>query len=292
VVDIIKLDLRGFPGCKLIPEVNFLKTLPVKLVAEKVETTEQFNRCKDLGFHYFQGYVLSRPQVIEGTTIANNKFAIGRLLTKLNDPSVTFDEIVDLIKQDVSLSLKLLRYVNSLAQGLRRQISSVRQAAVRLGVEKIYQVVSLIATSEISETQVPMLETALVRAKMCEILGGPVKSELAETCFTMGLFSSLDAFLDQPLMSIVNEIPVIDEVRGALLSHGGAMGKLLKSVIAFEKGQFLVVEKLGLDGAAVQRAYLTAVLWAHGEETPASFNVTTNFAATPVADESTSSTAI
>ena len=121
VVDIIKFDLRNFRAAKLAQEVNQLKKLPVKLLAEKVETTEQFERCKELGFDYFQGYFLSRPQVVEGTTIASNKIAILRLLVNLRDPQVTFDDIVDLVKQDVSLSLMLLRYVNSAEQGVRRQ---------------------------------------------------------------------------------------------------------------------------------------------------------------------------
>lgn len=266
VADIVKIDLRGFQGFKLDRKVNELKTLTLRLLAEKVETIDQFNRCKDLGFDYFQGYVLARPTVIEGTTIANNKSAITRLLIKLQDPGVTLNEIVDLIKQDVSLSVKLFRYANTLGKGLRRQIASVRQAAVLLGLESIQQIVSLIATSELSENQLPLLETALVRAKMCEILGGPLKSEVAESCFTLGLFSSLGDFLDQPLTEIVSDIPVTDDVRAALLSHSGPMGRLLESVVAFEKGQFKVVERLSDHDTTIQQAYLSAVSWANAKD--------------------------
>jgi EAL and modified HD-GYP domain-containing signal transduction protein len=185
LMDIVKFDLRAFHGTQLSQKVAALKKLPIKLLAEKVETTEQFHQCKELGFDYFQGYVLSRPQVVEGTTIANNKSAINQLLIKLSDPFVTFDEVVDLIKQDVSLSLKLFRYANSLAEGFRRQIASVRQAAVFLGLEKIQQIVALIATSDFSDSRIPLLETALIRAKMCEILGGPSRSEIAESFYTI-----------------------------------------------------------------------------------------------------------
>ena len=273
VADILKIDLRGFQGSKLDQKIGHLKTLPLKLLAEKVETTEQFSRCKDLGFDYFQGYVLARPQVIEETTIANNKSAIKRLLVRLNDPSVTLDEIVDLIKQDVSLSVKLFRYANSISHGLRRQIASVRQAAVLLGLENILQIVTLIETSEISEHRAPLLETALVRAKMCEILGGPHRSEIAESYFTLGLFSSLGDFLDQPLKKIVSDMPVTDEVRAALVSHSGAMGRLLDSVVAFEKGQFRVAERLGVGDSTIQQAYLNAVSWAHTDDSHESLEV-------------------
>ena len=265
LADIIKLDLRGYDPGKLEQDVKRLKRMPLKLLAEKVETNDEFERCKDLGFDYFQGYFLSRPQTIEGKTIASNQLSILQLLVKLRDPKVTFDEVVDLVKQDVSLSLKLLRYVNSLAHGVRRQIDSVRQAAVRLGLQKICQIVTLIAMSGISEKPRPLLETALVRARMCEILGASKRPETAEICFTVGLFSSLDAFLDQPLKEILTELPITPEIREALLSHEGPMGRLLSCVIAFEQGNWEGVRKFGVEDATVQDAYLRALSWGHQE---------------------------
>ena len=265
LADIIKIELPGYDHAKLAQEVRRLKKFPLKLLTEKVETTEEFERCKALGIDYFQGYFLSRPQVVQGKTIANNQIAILRLLVKLRDPVVAFDEVVDLIKQDVALSIKLLRYVNSLAHGVRRQIDSVRQAAIRLGMQKICQLVTLIAMNGISDKPKPLLETALVRARMCEILGTALRPESAETCFTVGLFSNLDAFLDQPLVEILKELPISPEIREALLSYGGPIGRLLNSVMAFERGDWEAVRKLGLDDATIQTAYLNAVAWGHVE---------------------------
>lgn len=265
LADIIKVELPGYDQTQLRKDVHNLKKFPVKLLAEKVETIDEFELCKSLGFDYFQGYFLSRPQVIEGKTIANNQLAIAQLLVKLRDPSVTFDEVVDLIKQDVSLSVKLLRYVNSLAHGVRRQIDSVRQAAIRLGLQKICQIVTLIALSGIADKPLPLIETALIRARMCEIMGGALRPGTEEICFTVGLFSSLDSFLDRPLKEILSELPITLEIREALLSHEGPMGRVLSSVLAFERGDWDAIRLFGTDDALIQRAYLEAVAWGHSE---------------------------
>ena len=197
--------------------------------------------------------------------LANNQLAILQLLVKLRNPTVTFDEVVDLVKHDVSLSVKLLRYVNSLAHGVRQQIDSVKQAAVRLGLQKLSQIVTLLAMSGIGDKPKSLFETALIRAKMCEIIGGRNRPENAEICFTVGLFSSLDVFLDQPLSEILKELPVIPEMREALLSHEGPMGHLLSSVMAFERDDWAATQQVGVDDATLQNAYLSAVSWGHVE---------------------------
>lgn len=265
LADIIKIDLRGYDPSKLADDVKVLRKLPLKLLAEKVETTEEFERCKAMGFDYFQGYFLSRPQIVEGKSIASNQLAILQLLVKLRDPTVAFDDVVDLVKQDVSLSLKLLRYVNSLAHGVRRQIDSVRQAAIRLGLQKICQIVTLIAMSGLADKPKPLLETALVRARMCELMGATSRPESAEICFTVGLFSSLDAFMDQPLKDILKDLPITPEIREALLSHEGPMGKMLSAVMAFERGDWEATRLAGIDDESIQKAYLDAVAWTHME---------------------------
>ncbi len=265
LADIVKIDLRGYTSERLARDVKRLKKYPLKLLAEKVETAEEFERCKALGFDYFQGYFLSTPQIVQGKALVSNQLSILRLLVKLRDPSVTFDEVVDLVKQDVSLSLKLLRYVNSLSQGTRNQIDSVKQAAIRLGLKKICQIVTLISMSGISNKPKPLLETALIRARMCEILGATKFPDSAETCFTVGLFSCLDAFLDQPLVEVLKELPITLESREALLAHAGPIGRLLSCVIAFERGNWEGTRQFGADEATIQSAYLSAAAWAQKE---------------------------
>ena len=265
LADIVKIDVREHSQTQLRAQVKRLMMLPLKLLAEKVETAEEFHFCKELGFDYFQGYFLSRPQIIEGKAIPANQLAMLKLLGKLRDPTVTFDEVVELVKQDVRLSVKLLRYVNSLAHGVRRQIDSVRQAAVRLGLRKIRQLVTLLAVSGIADKPTPLLETALVRARMCEIIGALKWPERAEICFTVGLFSSLDALLGQTLPEILKELPVRSEIREALLSHNGPLGRMLSSVIAFERCDWEAALRIGEDESLIQEAYLNALSWGHIE---------------------------
>lgn len=263
VADIVKIDLKEYRQDRLAIEVKRLKKLPLKLLAEKVETAEEFSRCKALGFDYFQGYFLSRPEIVEGKAIASNQLAMLQLLVRLRDPRVTFDEVVNLVKQDVALSFKLVRYVNSLAHGVRRQIDSVRQAAVRLGLQRICQLVTLLAMNGLADKPKPLLETTLIRARMCEIIGALKWPENAEVCFTVGLFSSLDAFLDQTLAEILKKLPLTFEIRAALLLHQGPLGRLLSSVIAFERGNWEAAQQFGVADAVFQNAYLDALSWGH-----------------------------
>jgi len=265
LADILKIDLKGFSKDVLVQEVKELKQRPLKLLAEKVETVEEFNHCKELGFDYFQGFFLSRPQVVKGQTIANNQLAILNLLVQLRDPNVTFKEVVDLVKQDVALSVKLLKYVNSVVFGVRREIESIHQAAVRLGLKKICEIATLISMGGLAGAPLPLIETTLIRARMCEILGARNRRENTEVCFTVGLFSSMDAFLGQSLSLILKELPLTIEIKEALLSHAGPMGRLLSSVIAFERGNWDSVSHPEVPETAIQSAYLNAVSWANSQ---------------------------
>lgn len=265
LADIVKIDVKLFSKEALAAEVKELKRLPLKILAMKVETIEEYNRCRDLGFDFFQGFFLSRPQIVKGSTIGNNQLAILNLLVKLRDPDVTFKEVVNLVKQDVALSVKLLKYVNSAAFGVRREIESIHQAAVRLGLQKICEIATLISIGGLSGAAIPLIETTLIRARMCEILGTSNRRYDTEGCFTVGLFSCLDAFLAKPLNVILKELPLTMEIKEALLSHAGPMGRLLSSVIAFESGNWDAIKNSDSSEKAIQNAYLEAVSWANSQ---------------------------
>lgn len=263
--DIIKVDISTYDAAALEQQVRELRLYPVRLLAEKVETAEEFQLCKALGFDYFQGYFLSRPQIVEGKTISHNQVAILQLLAKLRDPEVSFDDIVELVKQDVSLSVKLLRYVNSINQGVRRTIDSVRQATVRLGMQKIRQIVTLFVMTGTGDTPKPLVETALTRARMCELLGVLLHPESSDVFFTVGLFSILDVLMGCSLTELLPELPVTPEIRDAVLNHEGEMGRVLACVIAFERGDWDKVRVLEVDSNSIQRAYVDAVAWGRAE---------------------------
>ncbi|MEK6258112.1 MAG: HDOD domain-containing protein [Planctomycetota bacterium] len=262
LADFIKVDLRAYDETALIAQMLHLQQYPVQLLAEKVETVEEFERCKQLGFHLFQGYFLSRPQVVEGKSLSNNQLAILQLMTKLQKADVCLDEIIEIVKQDVSLSVKLLRYVNSAVHGVRHRIETVRHAVIWLGIHKVCQIVTLIAIAGIDKKPRPLIEYALIRARMCELLASHLSPTNSEVFFTAGLFSSLDALLDRPLDELVEELSLSTELKGALLDRTGRIGDVLNSVMAFEQGDWDALNNTGLDDATIQRAYLDAVDWA------------------------------
>ena len=259
LADIVKLDLRAIPPEALEQEIEQLRNHSVQLLAEKVETAEEFDRCREMGFDLFQGFFLSRPRVVEGRTLRGNNLAILQLLATLQDPNVSFERAYKLIKQDVAVSLKLLRYVNSSACGLTWRVESVKQAATLLGLDRIRQVVSLIAVSSMDYKPAALIEDTLIRARMCELLAQSVDGLDSATCFTVGLFSSLDVLMDCPLETVLESLPLEADVRDAIQGHEGPMGRLIEAVIAFERGDWERLDCTILNGHLLQTGWLEAV---------------------------------
>jgi c-di-GMP phosphodiesterase len=132
--DFVKMDLSTTDWASIERTVKAMQKYPVELIAEKVETREQFQHCKDLGFDFFQGFFFCRPQNISGRPLPVNRLAAVRLLTQLNKSDIQIDELEDTIGQNVALSYKLMRYINSAMCGLGRQVDSIRHATVLVGL--------------------------------------------------------------------------------------------------------------------------------------------------------------
>src|SRR3989442_774327 len=199
VADFVKLDVLATPWPEVERSVPVLKTRPVQLIAEKVETPEQFKACKSLGFDYFQGYFFCRPQVMVSRRMPVNRLATLRLITKMNNPETKIKELEETIRQDVSLSYKLLRYVNSAACGLQREVDSIPHASMLVAHKKRKIWASLILLSRFDDKPKDLIITALARARICEKIGEALRIKGTERCFLVGLFSVLDAILAQPM---------------------------------------------------------------------------------------------
>lgn len=260
--DIIKIDLMGIPADQLIDHINHLRDYPVKLLAEKVETLEQFEHCRDLGFDYFQGYFLSRPQVISGKEAPSSGLATVQLLAKLQDPEVTPRELESLITQDLGLSYKLLRYINSAFFALPKKIDSIRQAVVYLGNRTIKTWATLMVFCGVEDKPNDLMNTAMLRAKMCQLLAEKAREPEPETFFTAGLFSALEALLSMPLDQILNALPLSDDLKRALLGHEGVIGEALHCVLAYELTQWDKARFKGLAPGDITEAYVEATKWA------------------------------
>lgn len=231
---IIKLDLKALSKQELAEHVTELKKYDVKLLAEKIETHEEFVLCRNLGFDYFQGYFLSKPQIISGTTLPTNRLAVLNLLSVVNNPDSDTDDLTEAINTDVATSYRLLKLINSPAFGLQRKIDSIEQGILLLGRRHLSSWISMLAMSSLDDRPPEILRNAMVRAKMCELLAEKSGLKNTESCFTVGLFSGLDLLLQRPLPELLKPLPLNEDIVNALTDYNGIYGKILATVLAYE----------------------------------------------------------
>ncbi len=262
LADIIKIDILGMKPEEIELLVNRVRRPGMKLLAEKVESYEEYEFLKSLGFDYYQGYFFARPTVVTGKALSANQVAVLELVAKVNNPQVEVDELADIIRADVSLSHKVLKFINSPASGLRSEVDSVHQAVVLLGLATIKNWVTILALANNSNKPNALNTTALIRARSCELLARASGLSRPESFFTVGLFSCLDAMMDQPLQELVGELPLSEESRLALLEHQGEQGDALECTLAMEQGDFGRVRFGDLELPQLSDIYLEAIGWA------------------------------
>ncbi len=262
LADIIKIDIMALSEEEIREHVAQLRRHPLRLLAEKVETREEFELCRELGFDYFQGYFFAQPRIIRGRSLPNNRLATLKLLSRLQDPDITPGELEELIVQDVAFSFRILRYVNSAAVALPRKIDSIQQAVVILGLSALRAWTTLLAMSRIDDKPAELVVTAMIRARMAENLARARKEPDPDAYFTVGLFSALDALMDNTMEEILTQLPLADHIAEALLRHSGPHGKALKCVLAYERGDWENIHCDALDTDEIRQAYLSAVQWA------------------------------
>lgn len=269
LADLIKIDVLANSMEQTRALVTRLKPYNVVLLAEKVETQEMFEACKQLGFKLFQGYFLARPQIVKGRVLKSDQRTVLQLIATLRRPDVEFHEIEQVIQTDSVLTLKMLRLVNSALFQQRREITSIRQALTFLGINKIRSWVHLLSLSKLENKPTDLFTTTLVRARFGQLLAE--QSDAAElqgdSQFTIGLLSTLDVFLGMELGEILNSIAVPDEMRQAVVEKAGNHGLLLQVALGYERADFEHIDwqrlqALGLDPQTVQHAYLESLHWA------------------------------
>lgn len=255
----VKLDVTALGLDRLAADVAQLRQFKVKLLAEKVETQEQFDFCKDLGFDYYQGYFFCKPVIVEGTRIPSNQIAILTLVTKLQNPDTQMGELEEIIRQDVSLSYQVLRYVNSAFFALSKKVDSIRQAACLVGLARLKTWATLLVMAGLDHKPIELLMTALVRAKMCEELALTLKESNGDEFFTVGLFSVLDALMDKPMGEVLSLVELSAPLRSALLEQSGKLGKILEYVLAYERGDWEGIQSRSLEMDILRQSYFAAL---------------------------------
>ena len=239
LMDVIKVDIKQIERGSLPALARNLRNPNQKLLAEKVETVEEFRECMDLGFEYFQGYYFARPVILSGKKITPSQLSIMHLLDLLNQDADQ-REVERSVKHDPLISLNLLRLVNTPAVGARFRINSVGHALIVLGRRQLQRWLQILLYVKGSEFDSPLLQMATTRGKTMELVMGHVRPServAADIGFTVGIMSLMDALFSVRMGEILDSVNVLDEVRDALLHREGDYGDVLRLIELIERAQ-------------------------------------------------------
>lgn len=246
--------------------VKKLERLPVKMIAERVESFENFEHCKKLGFHYFQGYYFAHPEHLTAKVMNPAHVTVLQLMDKVRQ-NADIQEIEKLFKQDVALTFKLLRYINSAGFGLSCEVQSIRHAISILGMKPLYRWLTLLlATAGSGAVSPAQARTAITRGRLCELLGSHFMTKQdQDNLFITGVFSLLDAMLDTPMEEILDRLILPESIEDALLHRSGAYGPILALAEACETHNIeridALTEALMLTPEQVNHDHLQALAW-------------------------------
>lgn len=272
VIEFVKMDVRALPAATLLSLAPRLRTTGKRLVAEKVESHAEYRTCLDIGFDYFQGYYFAKPSVIASRKLSPSQLTVLDLM-QLVTSDADNAEIERLVKREVTIGLNLLRLVNTPAVGAGRRIESISQALTLLGRRQLQRWLQILLYAEPDvrgHSQSPLLQLATTRARLMELLAQrlrPGQKNVADVAFTVGMMSLMDTLFCMPMMDIVEQVPVIDEVRAALLQRAGFFGELLKLAESLERmdddGDELTtgLKNLALDGDDLAELEVSAFEW-------------------------------
>ena len=232
LADFIKVDFQTTSSKQRKLLADAFLPRGINLIAAKVESDTEFAEAISYGYTHLQGYFFCRPVIVAGNDVPGTKINYLRLLQQINQPRLDFDQIDEIIKREVSLSYKLLRYINSVAFGLRRQVTTVRQALLLLGeigIKKWFSVIILTDMGQDKPSEV--VASSVARARFCESLAerGPLR-ERRNDAFLMGLFSMMDVIVGRPLAEILADLPLADDLKAALCGEPNDLREILEIV--------------------------------------------------------------
>lgn len=268
IADFIKVDvLATDPGEQLRLAKQFART-PVRLVAEKVETYEDFQRTLGWGYNYFQGYFFCRPQMLSHHDIPASKLHYLRVLQAANKPQIDLNEIAEHIKAEASLSYRLLRYLNSPFFFLAAEVRSIPHALKLLGLRGVRKWVSLVAVACMADGKPEeLIALPLIRARFCELMAPKAGlAGVSNDLFLLGLFSAMDAILDMKMEDVLQEVAIAQEIRDALLGKRNSLRDVFDIAMLYEKGSWEAIDeaaaRLRVNEQVIPSLFLNSVEWA------------------------------
>lgn len=265
-IDIIKVDFIETSLEQMLEIKEAIKKYPkIKLLAEKVETLEEFNQAIELGFCYFQGYFFSKPEVVQSRALSPAQLTISELLIETSKKEIDFAKVTKVFERDVNLAYKLLRYANSAIFKRRAEISTIKQALMVLGTVELKKFLSVLFAAQVgSEKPAELMKLSMSRARFAELMAQDHKDD-PSTAFLTGMMSLIDAMLDEPIATVMKKLPLAEPIKKALVERKGIMAFYIEIGKCFENANWERAEKLiiqiGLDKNHIPSLYQEAVHW-------------------------------
>ena len=261
IVHVLKLDIQKLGLDNLPPLLHKLRPYQLELLADKVETREEFRICLEMGFALYMGYFLNRPQPVHGKRITGNKVLLIQLLTELEKPTATAESVQQLALNDPALTYRILRVVNSAAFNLRKEITSLSHAISLLGMDQVKRWVMLFLANSNGDKPDDLTRNMLQRGRMCEVIAEMLGRPEPINHFIVGLLSQLDVMLDIEMSELMEQVPLRQDMKDALVNREGSFGEILQEVETYERGDFHILIKL-LDKHFYEVAYRHSIEWA------------------------------
>jgi EAL and modified HD-GYP domain-containing signal transduction protein len=264
-ISYLKVDVQQFNLLQISRHLRRVAHYSFTLLAERVETAEQFEKLKLMGFQLFQGYFFARPEMLKHKQLSSNKANLLALMAEASASILHFERLADICQRDLGLSYKLLRFINH--SGQSQAITSVKHAMVYMGEAELKKFLALLVLANLQDgTPDELLRQSLVRARFCDALANHVKlTKNPPSSFLTGLFSNVHLIVEQPQDELLAQLPLVPEVKLALLKREGQFGHFLKLTEALEQADWPLTDDLLQslpDGAELAPMYLEAVAWA------------------------------
>ncbi|RVT45353.1 HDOD domain-containing protein [Rheinheimera sediminis] len=269
LIDILKIDFRTTSIYTILQIKEAIEAFPhIKLLAEKVETNEEFQQACELGFDYFQGYFFSHPEMMQSRALSPTQMTLAELLYETAKTEIDLASITAVFERDVNLSYKLLRYTNSAVFRGRSEIATIKQAVIVLGQAELKRFLSVLFAAHSASTKPPeLMRLAMTRARFAEGIAKLADFSDVSKAFLTGMMSLIDAILDEPMSSVMNKLPLSKDIKDALIDDVGPLAQYIQLIKFYEQAAWdyanMRIQLMGLDSRAVPDAYHTAVHWAN-----------------------------
>jgi len=262
MASMIDIDISKLKASEVRAHLRILKKLHPIILADNVETHEEYETCRDVGVDYIQGYFLNRPRIVSGESLDSNQMNVINLISTLYNPESSTDTIVEIISRDVALSYKILQLMNSAFFALPAKTESIQHATVMLGRKQLCTLASMMSLSGMDDKPREQVRISMVRARSCELLAEKAGLQHADSFFTVGMLSSLDLLMNRSLEDLISPLPLADNVVAALLNREGELGEALNCTLAQEEGDWVNIRFANLQAENLSDANIEAINWA------------------------------